>query len=55
MACPRCGGPLTEYELDGLEAVSCDSCGYLGVPVEHSGELKQVESWEEALKRFYDR
>jgi len=25
--CPRCGGELTEAEVDGLSAVTCDRCG----------------------------
>lgn len=55
MPCPRCGESLTDYEFRGLEAVGCEACGYLGVPVEHRGEFREVESWEEALRRFRDR
>ncbi|MFC5279128.1 zf-TFIIB domain-containing protein [Halorubrum rubrum] len=50
--CPRCGSALTTFTLDGAEAVGCDACGYAGVEVDHSGEPRLVESWEEALERF---
>lgn len=55
MDCPRCGGDLARYVFDDHETVSCERCGYLGVPVEHSGEYREVESWEEALARFRER
>ncbi|OYR57074.1 TFIIB-type zinc ribbon-containing protein [Halorubrum halodurans] len=50
--CPRCGSELTTFTLGGAEAVGCDACGYAGVEVDHSGEPRLVESWEEALERF---
>ncbi len=50
--CPRCGSALTTFTLGGAEAVGCDACGYAGVEVDHSGEPRIVESWEEALERF---
>ncbi|WP_142985517.1 TFIIB-type zinc ribbon-containing protein [Halorubrum cibi] len=50
--CPRCGSALTTFTLGGAEAVGCDACGYAGVEVDHSGEPRLVESWEEALERF---
>lgn len=52
MECPRCGDPLTRYVLGGREAVVCESCGYIGVPVEHHGELREIESWDDAIARF---
>lgn len=52
MECPRCGSTLERYALQGREAVACESCGYIGVPVEHRGELAEFESWDEAIDRF---
>lgn len=52
MDCPRCGDGLDRYALEDREAVACDACGYIGVPVEHRGEYRAVESWEEALSRL---
>lgn len=54
MDCPRCDRQLERYALDGREAVSCDRCGYIGVPVEHRGELRDVESWDDAITRFQE-
>ena len=54
MECPRCDRPLERYALGGREAVSCDRCGYIGVPVEHHGELREFESWDDALSRFHE-
>lgn len=54
MECPRCDSPLERYALGGREAVSCDRCGYIGVPVEHRGELRDVESWDDAVSRFHE-
>lgn len=36
-------------------AVSCESCGYVGVEADHSGEPEVVETWDDALERFEDR
>jgi Zn ribbon nucleic-acid-binding protein len=57
MECPRCGADrLQRYELDGREAISCERCGYLGIPVNHaSNGSREAESWEEALARFRAR
>lgn len=52
MECPRCPGELDRYALAGGEAVVCDGCGYVGVPVEHRGEPREIESWDEAIRRF---
>lgn len=54
MECPRCEAErLQRYEMDGREAVSCERCGYLGVPVDHASDgAEEGESWEEALARF---
>ena len=54
MQCPRCGSGLDTYTLDGRETVSCERCGYMGVPVDHRGEPQLVESWEEAVSRYPD-
>jgi transcription elongation factor Elf1 len=51
MECPRCGSELERYTLDGREAVSCERCGYVGVPVEHRGERQRVDSWGDAIER----
>ena len=52
MECPRCGDDLECYALFGREAFPCESCGYLGVPVDHESTPRPVESWSEALERF---
>ena len=54
MDCPRCDRPLERYALAGREAVYCADCGYIGVPVEHRGELREVESWDDAISRFHE-
>lgn len=54
MECPRCGGEVAEYALDGREAIVCESCGYVGVPADHRGEPADEESWSEAIGRFRD-
>ena len=54
MNCPRCGEQLERYTLEDREAASCGDCGYVGVPVEHRGETRQVESWEKAISRYPD-
>ncbi|WP_248897927.1 hypothetical protein [Haloplanus halobius] len=53
MDCPQCGGTLTTYALDGQEASVCEDCGYVGIPAEHRGDSRHVESWDDALRRFY--
>lgn len=55
MPCPRCGGELTEFRLDGREARRCDSCGYVGVPADHHGTPTPAETWAESLRRFRRR
>jgi len=54
MTCPRCGDTLEAYSLSGREAEICESCGYVGVSVAHDSERREVESWNEALERFYE-
>ena len=54
MDCPRCDRPLDRYALRGREAVACESCGYIGVPVEHRGTPREVESWDDAITRFQE-
>lgn len=55
MPCPRCGGDLIEYRLDGREARGCDTCGYVGIPVDHHGSPTPSETWAESLRRFRQR
>ncbi|WP_254538040.1 hypothetical protein [Halomarina litorea] len=52
MDCPRCDAPLEAYVLFGREAVACETCGYLGVTVEHRSEPREIESWQAAIDRF---
>jgi hypothetical protein len=53
MDCPECGAPLVTYRLAGREAPVCEQCGHVGIDAEHRGEGGDVESWSEALRRFY--
>ena len=54
MDCPRCGGEVETYSLSGNDAEICESCGYVGVAVEHQSERLEFESWNDALERFYE-
>ncbi len=51
MACPRCAGPLDHYALQGREALVCEDCGYIDVPVEHHSDAPEIESWDDAVNR----
>jgi len=53
MDCPQCGGSLATYALRGREASVCEDCGYVGIAAEHRGDPRSVESWDDALRRFY--
>ncbi|MFB6255875.1 MAG: hypothetical protein ABEH58_03970, partial [Haloplanus sp.] len=53
MDCPQCDGTLATYALSGREASVCEDCGYVGIAAEHRGGPQSVESWDEALRRFY--
>ena len=53
MDCPQCGGTLATYALRGREASVCEDCGYVGIAAEHRGDPRSVESWDDALRRFY--
>jgi hypothetical protein len=53
MACPQCGGALQTYSLGGREASVCEDCGYVGIAADHKGDPVVVESWDDALRRFY--
>lgn len=55
MECPRCGGRLETYSLGEEESVGCESCGYVGVEVEHDHEPLRFESWDDAIERFYEK
>lgn len=52
--CPRCDATLSTFTLSGATAYACDSCGYVGVEADHTGEPKRLETWEEAIQRFGD-
>lgn len=54
MECPRCGSPLEQYTLGDRSAVTCGTCGYASVPVDHHSEPQLVETWTEALSRVPD-
>jgi hypothetical protein len=54
MDCPQCGTALTTYALRGHEALVCERCGYVGIEADHHGTPREVESWHDALRRFYD-
>lgn len=54
MECPRCGRPLERYTLEGRVALTCGACGYAGVPVDHHGESRTVETWADAMARIPD-
>ncbi|MFC7172899.1 hypothetical protein ACFQL0_05120 [Haloplanus litoreus] len=41
------------HALNGREASVCEDCGYVGIPAEHRGAPKRVESWNDALRRYY--
>jgi DNA-directed RNA polymerase subunit M/transcription elongation factor TFIIS len=53
MDCPQCGGTLATYALSGREASVCEDCGYVGIAAEHRGDPRRIESWNDALRRFY--
>lgn len=55
MECPRCGGPLSRYQLGEKVSYACDECVYVGIEVSHRTDPRQLESWDEALSRFYHR
>lgn len=46
---------LEEYATDEKTEYVCPDCGYAGVPVEHSSESEETESWEEAFERFAEK
>lgn len=54
MRCPRCGGPLVTFAVEGVDepAVVCESCGFADVSASHRAELADNESWERAIERF---
>jgi hypothetical protein len=53
MDCPQCGGTLATYALSGREASVCEDCGYVGIAAEHRGDPRSIETWDDALRRFY--
>ena len=55
MECPRCGGPLSRYQLGEKVSYACDRCVYVGIEVSHRTDPRPPESWDEALSRFYHR
>lgn len=50
--CPRCDGELTTFTLGKATAFECESCGYVGVEADHTGEPSRIETWEEAMQRY---
>jgi transposase-like protein len=55
MDCPRCGGTVITYQLDHQESYVCNECEYVGIDVDHGARPEEVESWDEAMMRFYER
>jgi ribosomal protein S27AE len=53
--CPRCGGTIITYQLDDQESYVCDECEYVGIDVDHGATSEEVESWDKAMIRFYER
>jgi DNA-directed RNA polymerase subunit M/transcription elongation factor TFIIS len=53
MDCPECGSTLVTYRLADREAPVCEQCGHVGIEAEHRGARVRVESWSDALRRFY--
>lgn len=53
MDCPECGTPLVTYRLADREAPVCERCGHVGIEAEHRAARARVESWSDALERFY--
>lgn len=53
MDCPQCDEPLATYALGGRESFVCENCGYVGIEAEHRGTPRRVESWTDAIRRFY--
>ncbi len=53
MDCPECGAPLVTYRLGDREAPVCERCGHVGIEAEHRAARERVESWSDALRRFY--
>lgn len=53
--CRRCGAELVTYSLLDREAVACDDCGYVGVPIaERHPATGAAESLEAAVRRFLE-
>jgi len=52
--CPRCGGAIEELSLGEVSTVMCSRCGFADIPVEHQPTGEEIESWRDALNRFYD-
>lgn len=53
MDCPECGTPLVTYRLADREAPVCEHCGHVGIEAEHRAARARMESWSDALERFY--
>ncbi|WP_255170786.1 zf-TFIIB domain-containing protein [Natrononativus amylolyticus] len=53
--CPRCGSALERLELGEVETIACGRCGFADVPVDHESDRPRLESWRDALERFYER
>ncbi|MDZ7730474.1 MAG: hypothetical protein U5K37_05505 [Natrialbaceae archaeon] len=53
--CPRCQSPLERLTMGDITTVTCSRCGYADVPVTHESEREREESWQDAIRRFYDK
>ncbi len=51
--CPRCGRSLEELSLGDAKTMACNGCGYADIPVDHESKREKIESWRDALERFY--
>jgi hypothetical protein len=43
---------MITFSLEDSAALTCEDCGYVGIPADHRPEGEESESWDEALGRF---
>ncbi len=43
---------MITFSLEDSAALTCEDCGYVGIPADHRPEGEESESWGEALGRF---
>lgn len=53
MGCIECGGSVDVYRLAERTATVCERCGRVGIDADHRGSAEKKESWDVALRRFY--